>query len=117
MTQLSNPATFTPAASPQDFLGVEAWIERPEPNGPPNYAATLPYGKWTCADGREVLFNRWYGPIWERSAAGVVRRANPGEWVQFERVEWFYTDGNSPRRSPKTVRRCVAVLKSWGVEY
>ena len=23
----------------------------------------LPYGMWTCADGREVLFNRFYEPI------------------------------------------------------
>jgi hypothetical protein len=28
------------------------------------YAA--PYGKWTCADGREVLFNRLYWPILQR---------------------------------------------------
>jgi hypothetical protein len=26
----------------------------------------LPYGKWTCPDGREVLFNRFYEPIWQR---------------------------------------------------
>ena len=23
-----------------------------------------PYGRWTCADGRQVLFNRGYNPIW-----------------------------------------------------
>jgi RecA-family ATPase len=28
-----------------------------------------PYGKWTCADGREVLFNRSYWPILERRPA------------------------------------------------
>jgi hypothetical protein len=26
----------------------------------------LPYGSWTRADGREVLFNRHYQPIWQR---------------------------------------------------
>ena len=24
----------------------------------------LPYGRWRCADGREVLFNRGYTPLW-----------------------------------------------------
>jgi hypothetical protein len=25
--------------------------------------ALFPYGRWTCQDGRAVLFNRWYEPI------------------------------------------------------
>jgi hypothetical protein len=25
--------------------------------------AYYPYGKWTCEDGREILFNRYYKPI------------------------------------------------------
>jgi RecA-family ATPase len=29
----------------------------------------LPYGRWTCADGREVIFNRSYWPILERRPA------------------------------------------------
>jgi hypothetical protein len=24
----------------------------------PTWKSLIPYGKWTCADGREVLFNR-----------------------------------------------------------
>ena len=30
----------------------------------------LPYGRWTCADGRVVLFNRYYEPIWHRPGDG-----------------------------------------------
>lgn len=32
----------------------------------------LPYGKWTCEDGSEVLFNRDYCPPWKRSPDGTV---------------------------------------------
>ena len=35
----------------------------------------LPYGRWRCADGREVLFNRFYEPIWERTGR-VVRHGH-----------------------------------------
>ena len=30
-----------------------------------------PYGKWTCEDGREVLFNRRYKPIWHVASAAL----------------------------------------------
>jgi hypothetical protein len=36
----------------------------------------LPYGKWVCADGREVLFNRL-----ERRRGEPAKPARSGEWV------------------------------------
>jgi hypothetical protein len=33
-----------------------------------------PYGLWTLADGREVLFNRFYAPIAERSTGRAEDR-------------------------------------------
>lgn len=52
----------------------------------------LPYGCWTCADGREVLFNRGYQPIWQRHD-GVVTECPP-HWVeQIVRTCHFYNDG------------------------
>jgi hypothetical protein len=35
----------------------------------------LPYGKWTCSDGREVLFNRHYEPM--LGPCPESRRARP----------------------------------------
>jgi len=37
----------------------------------------LPYGMWTCADGRQVLFNRGYRAIWERLPGRAAEKAFP----------------------------------------
>lgn len=77
----------------------------------------LPYGKWTCADGREVLFNRRYIPLWERSPSGVVAPANPKERVPKVREEWFYpSDSKAPWHDKATRERCEAALTAWGLE-
>jgi hypothetical protein len=73
----------------------------------------LPYGKWTCEDGREVLFNRYYKPIWQRAADGTVSRASRDEWVKWLKQEWFYDDGTA---RPDVLKRTRAVLVVWGIE-
>lgn len=63
----------------------------------------LPYGKWTCSNGREILFNRDYQPIWECSPNETPKAANPNEWVdniEQEKTVFFY-DGSTPMRSRK----------------
>ena len=57
-----------------------------------------PYGLWTCPDGREVLFNRQYKPIWQRMPGKSAAAADPGEWVRFAKQAWFHDDHTSPRR-------------------
>jgi hypothetical protein len=52
----------------------------------------LPYGRWTCADGRVVLFNRFYEPIYQRYPGGPLRDTDPAEWVPYTQQEWFYGD-------------------------
>lgn len=76
----------------------------------------LPYGMWTCADGREVLFNRDYKPIWQRRTGGPAEQADADEWVRFERQEWFYLDHNTPWVNKASKRRCEAILQDWGVQ-
>jgi hypothetical protein len=66
-----------------------------------------PYGLWTCADGREVLFNRDYKPIWERSS-GEIKHANPNEWVQFTDQRSFH--GGSDNLKPAVLKRLEQVL-------
>src|ERR1019366_697539 len=45
----------------------EISVPRNPPAEPLRYLRyRMPFGKWTCADGREVLFNRNYKPIWQR---------------------------------------------------
>jgi hypothetical protein len=75
----------------------------------------LPYGKWTCEDGREVLFNRQYRPIWQRRPSEPATIADPTERVKFMREEWFYRDASAPCRNKASRARCEAVLTAWGV--
>ena len=77
----------------------------------------VPYGKWTCADGREVLFNRGYRPILERYPGQAAHAARPGEWVKFKEQMWFFDDYTSPirRSNARTIARLNAVLADWGL--
>lgn len=76
----------------------------------------LPYGKWTCANGREVLFNRSYEPLFSR-INGVVSKANRREWVEgIVRHEHYYDDFRSPRHNVRTRRVCRNVLAEWGID-
>ena len=75
----------------------------------------LPYGKWTCADGREVLFNRDYKPIWQRTADGRVSEAEASERVPYEEQEWFYDDNNRPWTDRELSEKLVATLEAWGI--
>jgi hypothetical protein len=98
-------ATEMPAANPYRTSSVRAWM------------LLLPYGKWTCITGREVLFNRSYWPIWERAGPDApVSPACPGKWVEgIVKSEHYYDDYTSPRRNAETRRLCRRVLKQWGV--
>jgi hypothetical protein len=84
-----------------------------------------PYGQWTCANGRQVLFNRSYWPILERTGEdGPVIAANPDERIDWIKQDYFFDDGNSPWRrgrfgntkaAKKTLERINAVLMEWEV--
>lgn len=72
----------------------------------------MPYGRWTCADGREVLFNREYTPIWQRRPGQSAKPAKPGEWVEHVGSEMIYSDSDK-----EDVKRAkgAAVLAAWGL--
>jgi hypothetical protein len=73
--------------------------------------ALLPYGQWVCADGRVVVFNRNYSPIWERLPDGVVQRADPREWVRWVKQSWF--DLGSARYERTARERLRKVLRDF----
>ena len=75
----------------------------------------LPYGKWSCADGSEVLFNRDYKPMWVKSKVGVVTGIESNTWIKFEKQIYYYEEHNPPWNDKKTFTVCTAVLKEWGV--
>lgn len=92
----------------------------------------LPYGRWVCEDGREVLFNREYQPIRQR-INGVVSYADRNEFVEnIVSAEMFYNDYSSPielltkhlgrglmwsrdraRASKKSLLRCLRILREY----
>ena len=51
----------------------------------PPMCHSLPYGIWTCADGREILFNRDYKPIWSRMNG---RNCYSPLSERMDRLEW-----------------------------
>jgi len=66
-----------------------------------SHQGQIPYGRWICADGREVLFDRRYLPIWQRGPGALASLADPKERVAFEHQEWFFNDDNPPDGTPQ----------------
>lgn len=71
----------------------------------------LPYGVWTDKDGREVLFNRFYRPIWQRRN-GIVSAADSAERVAWQTQAWLY-DERQLIRHRALCRRLEAILASF----
>ena len=69
------------------------------------------YGKWTCADGREVLFNRGYRPIWQRYPGQPAEPADPDRWVDdiVGEADYYWIDGKDTNTKGRRL------LKEWGV--
>ena len=77
-----------------------------------NLRRDLPYGMWCCADGRQVLFNREYKPIWERRGGPAVAAAG-SEWVEWLRQEWFYGELDAPWYSRAMRKRCDVIQEQF----
>jgi hypothetical protein len=77
--------------------------------------ATLPYGKWSCADGREALFNRDFQPIWERLPGQASRRADRDAIYEYAKEKRFFSDQNPPWTSDRSLRRSLDALLAFGV--
>lgn len=89
----------------------------------------LPYGSFSDPDGREVLINRYYQPIWQRLGGQPATRADPVDWLPVRVTQFFYEPGHPPWReeqgrkwgphdwqlSRQARERCEQVLADWGV--
>ena len=71
----------------------------------------FPYGKYICADGTEVFFNRHYQPIWRRASGGKFHPADPAERIKFVDQEWLWDDHNPPWSNRKTHELCLKMLQ------
>jgi hypothetical protein len=52
----------------------------------------LPYGVWTCANGRTVLFNRFYEPLIEQTEDQRIIESDPRKVIKWETQGYFYED-------------------------
>jgi hypothetical protein len=77
----------------------------------------LPYGRWTCKDGSEVLYNREYCPLWRRTKDGTVSAVSPAMDFRKEGSEGYFDDRSAPyyRGNAKRLMICMAILNEWGV--
>ena len=76
----------------------------------------LPMGKWNCADGKEILFNRDYCPLWERSVTGEVTAISPEINVAYVESEFYFDSGCAPYKGyDETLEICLSVLRDWDV--
>jgi hypothetical protein len=80
----------------------------------------IPYGKWVCPDGSEVLYNRDYRPLWKRKADSTVLAINSDLYIEHERdkTEGYFNWENTPNWSDPIIIRKVgmSVLQEWGVK-
>jgi hypothetical protein len=76
----------------REFNQLVDWCKDP---GKPPPLVLWPYGLWTCKDGREILFDRGYTPIWQYHG-GRVEAADRYEYVEGivrrETFHYHYTD-------------------------
>lgn len=70
----------------------------------------FPYGRWTCANGRQVIFDREYRAMWQRLPNGRVCDVDPCDLVEWCREEFFFDDGLPQYRQYGAMRRLRNIL-------
>jgi hypothetical protein len=75
------------------------------------------YGIWTLADGREVLFDRDYCPLYSRRPGLPAELAEPQRPQGIVKERFLWADRDSLYSlCPATQRKLRAVLRAWRIE-
>lgn len=80
----------------------------------------MPYGKYICSDGSEVLYNRDYRPLWKKEPDGAVVPVDSDQYIDHVRQEGFFGTSNNALAwgDPDVIRKIgTKILKEWGVEH
>jgi hypothetical protein len=102
------PRIFPQVARLAKQLGWYDWSDAIE--------EVLPYGQWLCADGRAVLFNRAYQPIWEKYGGEVFRCESSSEHVlNIVGEHWFWSGRVAPWNDQSALDLSLAILRQWGI--
>ncbi len=105
-------ATHAPQDGPPRFRRTHALLTSLRPRQPSN---GLPYGVWILGDGRQVLFDRAYTPMWVRWPGQPASRADPNEWFEWVKQVFLHDDDPPPHRS-KILRQELAAVTGDFVE-
>ena len=74
------------------------------------------YGIWTLADGREVLFDRDYSPLYSRRPGEPAEIADQQRPQGIIKERFLRADRDSVYSlCPATQRKIQAVLRTWGI--
>lgn len=78
----------------------------------------IPYGKFICQDGSEVLHNRDYRPLWKKELDGTVTPINSETYIEHYKQEGFFNEQNTPAwGNVDTIQKIgLPILQAWGVE-
>jgi len=85
------------------------------------YGGDFPYGLWQWRDGREVLFDRNYDPLWKREPDGIIELAtsrDTGYSVNVNERFFFIKSGNPDHawhRQYAGMKQLREVLIAWGL--
>ena len=76
----------------------------------------LAYGMWTEKDGSQVLFSRDYKPLWRIENNGKRPiRADPSEWISYERIDVFWSPVNPPWHDKRVYDREIQRLHDFKI--
>jgi hypothetical protein len=73
----------------------------------------MPYGRWVCDNGRQVLFSRRFVPLWQYDGSALPTRADPRERIKrIVETHFFYASGDTEAESRSAA---LAALQAWGL--
>ena len=78
----------------------------------PDEGWLIPYGVMLCEDGREVMFDHDYAPMYQRYPGQLPTRADPKEEVNPRRSKWLYEPTTPPAQRKRLQDNA---LRQWGV--
>jgi hypothetical protein len=108
-------ATIASDPKPQRAISLAELMAMDFSNTPA--APRLVYGTWTLEDGREVLFDRDYCPLYSRRPGWAAEIAEPRRPQGIIKASFFWADRDSVHSlCPATQRKLRAVLRAWGIE-
>jgi hypothetical protein len=75
-------------------------------------AFALPYARWICADGRELLVNGFGEPIWQRQPKSLAESADPYEKVRnVVWIERIYSDADRHHEKRQAAKKWLETFR------